>query len=374
MTCCASTFQVARDASRRASIQWRWAAPRRGVARVHGGAVERAGDVAVGLVRAVLARVQDQELGEASERRGPVQVHVRASRQGAGAERHGLVVGLVGGRAPHQELHGVLVLLLGDGRRVVVVELMVVPRDEPRALPVHRLQPRVGPVQGVAFPVFVQRPQASLGRAGVAAHLLVRSRPLVDVVAQVHHEVGPIPPHGVVRGEQPVLEVLARGKGKPQLARHRVWRGQRARPALGALRAVHQEPVPILPARLQPANLDVDGMPELGRGPRHPAPDASCHGLVLGQFPAHLHGLGPDAVAGLAGVGSQPGPEDDAGGVGVAGGHALLERVAAPARPAPDRRGALQAERGQRGEGGGGGEEQATGEPSLVPEGPGDPA
>ena len=113
--------------------------------------------VAVGLIGAVLSGVEDLERGEAAVVQGAVEVQVRTSAQGAGAEGHHLVVGLVGVRPSVEELGGVDAVVFGDLGGVVVLDLVVVPRHEPRAAGVHGLEVRVGPVLRVADSVVGER-------------------------------------------------------------------------------------------------------------------------------------------------------------------------------------------------------------------------
>src|SRR6185295_4222660 len=83
------------------------------------------------------------------------------------------------------------VVVLGDVAGVVVVDLVVVPGDNPREGGVGRLQVGVGAVLGEALPVAVER--GRLGpdvTADVAAGRLVDAGAgLVDVVTEVHDEV-----------------------------------------------------------------------------------------------------------------------------------------------------------------------------------------
>ena len=87
--------------------------------------------VAVGLVGPVLTGVQHEEVGQSPELAFAVKRHVRALREGSSAQRHELVVGLVGIHSPGEEGLGRNAVLLGYQVGVVVVEFMVVPGHQP---------------------------------------------------------------------------------------------------------------------------------------------------------------------------------------------------------------------------------------------------
>jgi len=103
---------------------------------------------------------------------------------------------------------------------VVVLDLMVVPGDDPGERGVRRLQVRVVAVQGVAAPVAGElRGLARVVSAHVAARGVVLVRPvLVDVVAEVHDEVEILPGHVPVGRVVTVFELLTGGEGEGELA------------------------------------------------------------------------------------------------------------------------------------------------------------
>ena len=78
------------------------------------------------------------------------------------------------------------VVVLRDVVRVVVVDLVIVPGHDPGERGVRRLQIRIGPVLRVAVAVVLERHDL---RPGVIPHLRFVAAVLVDVVAEVKHEV-----------------------------------------------------------------------------------------------------------------------------------------------------------------------------------------
>lgn len=133
--------------------------------------------VAVGLVGAVLAGVEDVELGEQAPPQPPVEPGVGADGQLRGAQGLVLPVGAVGGGPAQQEV-GRRGAVLGDRTSLVVVGLVVVEVGE------HA----VGVVARAADSV-----------DGVFVH----------VVAEVEDEVDVVPGEVAVGGEVAVLVLLA---------------------------------------------------------------------------------------------------------------------------------------------------------------------
>lgn len=103
--------------------------------------------------------------------------------------RHVLVPGLVGIGPPSEE-RGLLVVVLAAGAGVVVLDLVIVPRDHPRCEGVGLAQQGIRLVQGVTLAVLVERDGLEVlagdpaARVGVPAALV-----LVDVVAEEHEGV-----------------------------------------------------------------------------------------------------------------------------------------------------------------------------------------
>jgi hypothetical protein len=202
----------------------------------------------------------------------------------------------------------------------------------------------VGLVQGVTDPVAGQ-----VGRlaADMAAGQVAPWRVLVDVVAQVqdHVEVvlGQVPVGGVVA----LLEVLAGHQGQVQAAEGAARVGAGPGADHPAEVAAGPEPVPVVAARVEPVHLDVDGVGQRrGGGDAAPADHVPEPGAG-GHLPVDRHRPGRQAAAGVEWPGGQPGPEDDAGRGGVAGGHPEGERVVRPgARGGPGPRDPLGREQG----------------------------
>src|SRR4026209_2272237 len=104
---------------------------------------------------------------------------MRSVGQGAPRQRLGLVVRAVGGGSAREETLG-LIVLLRDVGCVVVLNLVIVPGQEPRARRVRCLQQGITLVEGVACPIVIER--MALGRPVVADATLTAGH-LIDVVA-----------------------------------------------------------------------------------------------------------------------------------------------------------------------------------------------
>ncbi len=304
------------------------------------------------------------EGGHAPPPDAPVELHVDAAWYGGAAQRHVLVVRAEGGLAAGEEVGlGLLRHLVGP----VVVDLVVVPDDQPRRGGVRGLQIRVGLVLRVPLPVVGQRlGLGALMVADVAAGDGVGVLGvLVLVVAQVQHEVRAVLGQAPVRGEVAVL-VLGAGDerhGERPAVRQRVRRG----PGPAGRRDVRSdaEAVPVLAVVGQALDLHVDAVTPLGRGHRH----ARAHhaaalgvGVHLPQHGERARGHAAHAVLGQR-LRGQAGPDDEAAGVGIARGDAERERVGAQAPSCQALRGLCGGvglgEGGGRGDGG----DRARGQP-----------
>ena len=134
-----------------------------------------------GLIGAVLATVEDVEHGLGAPAEAAVEREIWSLGLAGASERHVLPVRAIRGSAAGADLL--------DGDRpdrhllvgVVVLELVVVPRHEPRVCGVRGLEVLVGLVLAVADAVLVER--ADLDRRAVGPH--VPHPALVDVVAEV---------------------------------------------------------------------------------------------------------------------------------------------------------------------------------------------
>jgi hypothetical protein len=296
------------------------------------GAVVDGGAAAAGrharLVRAVLPVVEHVELHEVAERRPVVDPRVRPERHHLAAQREVLVVGLVPGRAPTQEPLA-RVQLLRAIVRVVVGDLVIVPRDDPRVRGVGRLQIRVGLVERIAQAIVVERHR--LGPA-VLAHAREARRVLVDVVAEKDDQVEVVAEHPPVGAEVAELPVLARGEGHAQAVERRVRRRGRARPADGAHLTARAKAIPVPARGLEAVDLDVHGVRPVRRGRRRAALDDVAHALVGRDLPLDRHGLARRAGAGQHRRRRDPGPQHDARGERIPGCDAERERITAEPR------------------------------------------
>ena len=233
----------------------------------------------------------------------PIELHVRPLRQRAPPQRHVLVIGLVGARPACRKSAAVTSCLFRDVAGAVVVELVIVPGDEPRERGMGRLQVRRRSCTGRGGCGSRRANRSPCRRAcGLA---LLAGRPFVDVVAQVDDQVEIVLGHVLVGGEQPDLEVLARGEREPQPLRRRFGRRRSAGAADGAGLARGVEPVPVPAVGLQPVDFDVDRVRPVGRGdgralggrpsqsarprplPRRPRPSPpACRRLPAAREPA----------------------------------------------------------------------------------------
>ena len=232
------------------------------------------------------------------------------------AHRHVLPPGLVRGCPPGREV-GHLARDLRHQVGVVVLDLVVVPGDDPRAGGVGGLQRRVTLVEPVAVPVGGQ--VADLG-AVVPADAGGVDAALVDVIAEVQHDVGLVAGRMGPQGPVARLPVLAAGEQEPQAVARpaRPRRGPRA-PDRADLVA-HDEPVVVPAPGPEAVDIHVHRVrpPGLGDG------DAVAHdlteALVLGHLPPHRHGVRRHAAVGQR-CGGEARPEDDRPRQRVARGH-----------------------------------------------------
>ena len=194
---------------------------RHGGVRVEAGVAGRLLAVAAGIVRAVLARVEDVEVGDVPVAEAPVEPHLALPRLRAERHRHVLEVRLVAGRPALQELRARVRELRIDAR-VVVGDLVVVPGDHPREQPVGLLEVRIRLVERVLKAVAIER-HALLARTCAAAwrfaphpsRLRTRrcSRPRwID-------EVDVLLGHAAVRRVEPVVPLLAGRERERELRR-----------------------------------------------------------------------------------------------------------------------------------------------------------
>ncbi len=207
---------------------------------------------AAGLDGAVLARVEQVDRRQVAEAQRPVEPHLRPVRPHGGAEGHMLVIGLVGRGPAAQERAGAdaaaHVMRIG----IVVRHLVVVRYRRPGKGGVRRLQVGVELVEGVTVAVGLQRLH---GRGVVPAGLAVVDTALVDVVADMQHEVEVFLGHVAVGGVVAVLVLLAAGDGQLKALQGLRRRGGGACAADRAGVAQRIEAVPVPAAGLEPVHL-----------------------------------------------------------------------------------------------------------------------
>lgn len=183
-------------------------------------------------------------------------------------------------------------------------------------------QRRVALVEGVAHAVVVQRVD---GRTVVVTDVAALGTVLVYVVAEMDDEVQILTGDPGQRGVVTLRVVLAVGGGEPGAAHPAGGRG--TGPAQAAGSAERGEGVPVRTARTQTAYRDMHAVRE-GRGRGDGAAcDDPAQGTVLGDDPADVDDLGERLLARLGeGLGREPRPQHDAGGLRVAGPDAERER------------------------------------------------
>ena len=206
---------------------------------------------------------------------------------------------------------------------VVVLDLVIVPGEEPRVGRVRGLEVGVALVQRVADPVFVEG--LRLPRR-VGPDVIRAPGGFVDVVADVDDQVEVVLDHVAIRDEVALLELLAGGEGEAEAvavgARGR--RGPRAAdPAHLAARA---EAVPVPACGLEMLDLDVHRVRPRGRRGGDAALDHLAHAIVGRHLPLDRDRLGRHAARRRGRRRGQAGPEDHAVRRRIAGGHAERER------------------------------------------------
>jgi hypothetical protein len=192
---------------------------------------------------------------------------------------------------------------------VVVVDLVVVPGDDPRRDGVERDQLAADVLADVA-----------------AGGLVVGTGVLVDVVAQVEDDVRMLLGHPPVRGEPAVLVLRARRDRERDRRRGAAGRC-RAGAADGGQLAERLEALPVPGVRVQSANVDVDGVRLGPDGRRGAAADRAAEVLGGGDLPPHADRPVAEAAVGGERVRRQPGPDHDGVGQRIARRDTERERV-----------------------------------------------
>ena len=312
-----------------------------------------------GLVAAVLAGVQHVEPGQPSPVDRPIDAQVRA---GGRRQTHRLVLppGLVGGGAACRERRG-LGRHLGQEPGVVVLDLVVVPGHDPRAGGMDALQRRVALVEAIAVAVGVQR--RDLG-AVVLAHRGGVDPALVDVVAEMDHQVGVLMRREGPRRPEAVLPVLARREQEAQAIAPPPG-GRRSGSADRADLVSDAEAVEVPGVVAQVAHVDVNRVRKhrrrRGAAGAHDPPEV----LVAGHLPADRHVAYLRHPAPGERLRCEAGPQHDAARDWIPRRHAQREQpareVGARARGTPPVTGVGGAHQGQRQQGApGAGQETPT--------------
>ncbi len=307
-----------------------------------------------GLLVPERAQVEQVQVGEPAE----AQPAVGGARDG-GPYGHPLEVGALGGGHPRRPVAlGAGSVVHGAAGPGVVRELVVVPDGD------HRMRGVQGPQVGVglvdAVPGAVVGERDDLVGGGVLPYDLARGgeaagRVLVEVVAEVQHRVQVAAGRQVpVRGEVARLPVGAGDDAEADAAGLRVVGGGGAGAAHGGVDAGGGEAVVVGGGRCQAAYVGLDGVVGRGGGGRGSPRDHRPEVLVGRHFPVH-RGVRAAAGAGhRAGLGRDPGPQQDAVRERVAGGHAVLEDLGVRTGPGV-RTGLSGAGGGGEGQQGGGG-------------------
>ena len=185
------------------------------------------------------------------------------------------VVEVVGGRDLHRAR--------AFGRvGVVVGDLVIVPDREPRRRGMGGLQVAVELVERITIAELRQRRRN--------ANLMPSHQPrspglLVDVVAEVDHQVEVARGHVAIGREVALLVLLARGEGEAQPLRRARGGRRGARATDRTLRRARPEPVPVGTPRFQAARLRMNRMGQRRDGLFGAARDDPGKGLVLGDLP-----------------------------------------------------------------------------------------
>ena len=258
------------------------------------------------LRRAVLTAVEHVKAGQPAPVEPAVQTRMGEVDVRGGAQRHVLEIGLVSRGPATQEVRAEPLRLPAG---IVVVDLVVIPRHQPRHRGVQALQVGVGLVLRV--PVAVLRQRRHLV-PDVLPDTIGPSPALVEVVAQEQHEVDVLGQRVPVRPEIADLEVLARRERVAQLPRIRCGGRSGARPACRALPVPGPETVEVPPSWLQPADVDVRAVRSLRHRIHAPPPCDPAKPLIGRDLPVDRH----HAVADTAAVQrsrSEPRPDDHGG-------------------------------------------------------------
>lgn len=148
----------------------------------------------------------------------------------AAAKRHVFVIRLIGQCPALQQIGLRDFQVLGIGPGVIVLDLVIVPRHDPRHGGMHGQQRRIAAVLSVSIAIIVERFDLA---ADMLPHSIVARRTLVDVIAQVQNQIQVIFQHMLVRGVKAGLEMLTRRECEPQRGRGGIRRRHGAGAPLG---------------------------------------------------------------------------------------------------------------------------------------------
>ena len=253
---------------------------------------------------AILPAVQQQHTGERAERSLRLLFHVRPVGQRGAWPRQMLEPRPVGGSPPCQEPLGVVVLLRDVGG-VVVFDLVIVPGQEPRTGGVRLPEHGVALVQRVPGAIVVERVTL---RCAVLAYPPLAPRQLVDVVADVQHQIGLVGDDCPIGGVVAVLVLLAGGDGQSELCGRDVSGGRGGRAADRAACLADGEAVPVRAPGHEPAGFDVHAVRPVGRCVLDTGPDDVAKPVIGRDFPFHGHHLRVHPPAGCGRFGGKTRP------------------------------------------------------------------
>ena len=167
------------------------------------------------------------------------------------------------------------------------------------------LQQRVRLVVRVSAAVLWERQDL---RSFVQPHTPGHRAVLVDVVPEVRHEIEVLPRHVIVRGEVPLLVMLARRdrEAHPVAA---ASGGRCAQASDGAHRVHRCEAVEIPAIRLQPGDVDVNAVRQFRCRGRASRMDDAGELLVVGDFPGHARAQSRHTAFGLEWTWREPRPD-----------------------------------------------------------------
>jgi hypothetical protein len=198
------------------------------------------------------------------------------------------------------------------------------------------LEVRVALVEAVLQAVALERLALLAQRAGHVHAAPVRADAvLVDVVAEVDHQVQILLEHAPVRGVEAVRPGLTRREREAQRRDVRVARGRRPRASHRAGLGAGHEAVEVLARRLQASHVDVDRVRELRQRGHRSGPDHVRERGVGRHLPLDGDVARRHAAAFHERLRNQPRPERDAVRRRIARRDAERKRIAGQRRCGP---------------------------------------